>query len=34
LGVSKMNISIISEAVNGVLKLKKRNVLQYYKRNS
>ena len=31
LGVSKMNISIISEAINGVLKLRFRNVISYYK---
>lgn len=30
LGVSKMNISIISEAINGVLKLRFRNVKSYY----
>ena len=30
LGVSKMNISIISEAINGVLKLRMRNVKSFY----
>ncbi|MCL4125912.1 UNVERIFIED_CONTAM: hypothetical protein GTU68_062708, partial [Idotea baltica] len=31
LGVSKMNISIISEAVNGVIKLKRRDIASHYK---
>jgi len=34
LGVSKMNISIISEAVKGVLKLKRRDISSHYKRIS
>ena len=32
LGVSKMNISIIFEAINGVLKLRRRNVRKFYKK--
>lgn len=34
LGVSKMNISIISEAINGVLKLRLRNIKSYYGRQT